>query len=192
MGDRMKLGPVFALSTLLLALAAQPAWSEAKSGPRIELIGGSDALSGRFEDTAYSKGGMVYGANLGYDRALSSVLAVGFDGELGGAGTRSTVTGTTAPSTIKFKTGRELYLGARVSVHGPRASVYIKAGIANLTRNEQVDGEDFIAGYNAVRAGLGGTFMLTSSIYGLAEYRYTKYKRTLSRDQILTGIGFRF
>jgi outer membrane immunogenic protein len=43
-----------------------------------------------------------------------------------------------------------------------------------------------------VRLGVGAQQALTNTIYVLAEYRYTSYQDNFSRNQLMTGVGFRF
>jgi outer membrane immunogenic protein len=45
---------------------------------------------------------------------------------------------------------------------------------------------------DGVRVGVGAQYQFSKTIYGSVEYRYSNYQDNLSRNQVLTGIGYRF
>lgn len=175
-----------ALGTALLA--ATPAFAE--SGPRAEALVGWDHVSldeGRYGLGTYGKSGFAYGGAVGYDWQLAPLVSVGVDGEIDG----STARYDRGISTLSV--GRDVYVGGRATLAvSPITSIYGKVGYANGSLTATAPGLYTSGNRDGVRLGVGVKQSLAPHIYGLLEYRYTSYHDDLTRNQLMTGLGFRF
>tara|TARA_R110000772_G_scaffold173328_3_gene285291 strand:- start:3114 stop:3806 length:693 start_codon:yes stop_codon:yes gene_type:complete len=218
--------------SILLPAAAQAQEKSPFSGPRIEILGGYDQLrsgsdvdidtddDGIFEDNGLDQSvdGFAYGAAVGYDFDLGSVV-VGLEGEyMDSTGKQKTSEDLAAPFGYRINVNRDLYLGARVGVQvAPRTLVYAKGGYTN-TRVEsrfqdrvEDDGYelDFDDGQSIDGFRVGaGVEQLIGPGYVKLEYRYSNYSSLkyddelfsdnssigidLDRHQVLAGVGVRF
>lgn len=175
------------------ALPVAPALAKAPVGPRVELQAGSDHISSSGEDSGYAfgKSGVSYGLAAGYDFALSSGVSAGLDAEVAGSGTKYTTSSGNAVYTAKM--GRDLYAGGRVSVGlGSAVNAYVKLGYANARATETLGAASVASTGGGLRIGIGGQVAFGKSVFGLVEYRHTKYQGDLKRDQVVTGLGLRF
>jgi outer membrane immunogenic protein len=205
-GDFMKIS-LCVLGFMTVLAASLPETALARGDARVEAQIGWDQLG---QGTYASKNplgnqktnGFAYGGNIGYDVPVSPRVSLGVDAGVGG-----TTSGMEAygGSTL-FKTGRDLYAGARVTLHTTsNLRVYAKVGYANtrFTSNigyypdaahggHVVRDADYIRNNDGVRAGVGVQYTLVGPVYALAEYRYTRYSEQISRNQVVTGVGLRF
>lgn len=169
-------------------LAAVPA--QAETGPRVEALVGLDRISldeGQYGLGTYNKSGFTYGGALGYDYQIAPVVSVGADVELDG----STARYRGGSSTLSA--GRDFYFGGRATLAiSPLTHVYAKVGYANGRITANLPGYSVSTNGDGVRFGVGLQQALAPRIYGLVEYRYTSYQDNFSRNQLLTGLGFRF
>jgi outer membrane immunogenic protein len=163
---------------------------QAETGPRVEALVGLDRISldeGQYGLGTYNKSGFTYGGALGYDYQIAPVVSVGADVELDG----STARYHGGPSMLSA--GRDFYFGGRATLAlSPLTHVYAKVGYANARITANLPGYSASTNGDGVRFGVGLQQSLAPRIYGLVEYRYTSYQDNFSRNQLLTGLGFRF
>ena len=176
------------LATALAAtFIAAPALAQEAEGPRfsgghIELIGGVDSASWAGE----SDTGVMYGIAGGYDfRSGNTVF--GIEAEAADATTDDCLMGC-------VEAGRDLYLGGRVGVVvGRSVLLYAKAGYTNARRTFGGFGWSTSANLDGIRGGVGMEWAIPNSPVALrAEYRYSNYESSYSRNQGVLGIGLRF
>lgn len=173
---------IFAAMTAALAISA-PAFAQDSTfvGPRAEAIVGYDAVKTNSNGLG-TPDGFMYGAALGYDFNLGSVIA-GVDAEI----TDSTVKRSFAGGSIKAD--RDLYIGARVGMPiGDTALAYVKAGYTNARFSALGVGENG----DGVRVGAGLEYKLAANLYVKGEYRYSNYQDDVERHQVVGGVGLRF
>jgi outer membrane immunogenic protein len=183
------------------------------TGPRVEVVGGWDRLSGQNQGVRTSNDGFVYGLGAGYDVQFGPAI-VGVEGE----GTLSTDklrrnNVFTSGDQNTLRVDRDLYVGARAGVAvAPTTLLYVKGGYTNtrlIARYTAPDGT-FGRGSGTVdgwRAGAGIEHKLSMfgpGGYVKAEYRYSKYSNLnvgsinrdvgvdMNRNQIVAGVGIRF
>lgn len=196
------------------ALVATPAAAQvaAPVGARVEAIVGYDRVSYDMEDTfgiddSVHLSGVLLGAGLGYDFAVSNGVSLGVDLEASfstadrAESYSGDFEGYDVDATGKISAGRDLYAGARVSFAvSPTTNVYLKAGYTNARVKASVEGTvdgEPVAVSDAgngdgVRAGVGAQFAINASTYVGAEYRYSNYEQNVSRNQIAATFGLRF
>ena len=192
------------------------------TGPRVEAILGYDVTKAgsSVDDDAtvgndQSTEGLLYGVGLGYDFDAGPVV-VGVEGEF---------TDSTAKTKYEngdfegfgfgnVKTGRDLYVGARVGAKvSPNTLVYVKGGYTNAKYdirtsdgttelNEDIDTDGW-------RAGIGAEHALSENTFAKVEYRYSKYGEAeidnngalpdsdrfdvdTDRHQVVAAVGWRF
>ncbi|MEW9856213.1 outer membrane protein [Novosphingobium sp. M1R2S20] len=192
------------------------------TGPRVEAIVGYDISKAGStvdddlnDDNDQSIDGFMYGIGAGYDYDFGSAV-VGVEAEL----TDSTAkTGFDAGEYegIGFgnvKTGRDIYLGARVGFKAaPTTLVYLKGGYTNARFDVLAnDGEteyDENIDTDGWRIGAGVEQKLSTNSFAKLEYRYSNYSKAeidfeddfpdserfdvdLDRHQIVASVGYRF
>ncbi|MBB3953680.1 outer membrane protein [Novosphingobium sediminicola] len=171
----------------LAILASAPAHAEAARGPRIEAKVGYDSTSIEFVGWSVSPSGFAYGGEVGYDLPVSKNISLGADAE---------ITGTTTQYRMgdyKLEFGRDLYAGGRITVAATRnVNLYAKVGYANLRSIETLGPLGVTGNGDGVRFGGGAQYLFDKNFYASVEYRYTNYQANVSRNQVLTGIGYRF
>ena len=214
------------LAASVLAAGATPAFAqstnEAFTGPRVEVLAGFDASkagSDIDDDTNdnndQSIEGLVYGAGVGYDIALGSIL-VGAEAEL---------TGSTAETEFddgdfegfgfgNVETGRDLYVGLRAGVlASPNLLVYAKGGYTNakynILSNDGTNDFNQDIDTDGYRIGAGAEYALSENTFAKLEYRYSNYSKAeldfaddipdserfdidTDRHQVVLGVGYRF
>jgi outer membrane immunogenic protein len=166
------------------------------SGFRLEALLGWDNV--RIENLGNTSG-FAYGAGIGYDFAVGETISVGVDAEIMGATTDAEATelvgGT--PITARVSTGRDIFLGARMTGKvADRFAVYARGGYVNGRAEATVSGAGFsdVASGNldGFRLGAGGQFLLGEKAYVGGEYRYSNYESDVVRHQVLATFGYRF
>jgi outer membrane immunogenic protein len=193
-----------AASALALSATAQAADF---TGPRVEARVGWDRLSidgirSSSPATASLEGdddGVTYGVALGYDQAIGERVIVGveaavdlseagFSGRAGNVGydidakrdiEAAVRLGTKLVDNVLLY-GKVGYTNARVR---SRVMIGGTTGTTTFVESENGDG---------VRVGGGLEVALTDQFFAKAEYRYSDYEADVSRNQVLTGVGFRF
>ena len=182
------------------AALATPAAAAPTAGGRVEAIVGWDHFSlglddFGFEDEDLSSDGIVFGVGAGYDFAVSPNASIGIDVEASESTADFDVTDGT--DSAEISAGRDLYAGARVTFGvSPSTNLYLKAGYTNLRvrGRTEIDGdiEEEAANADGLRGGAGVQFAVGTNAYVGAEYRYSNYEGSVSRHQVVGGIGFRF
>lgn len=195
----------FLIASALLASAAiatpafaqdapAPATDKPFQGFSITAITGVDSASAFGE----SGTGVIYGGQVGYD-IQSGKAVFGLEGEVAGASTKYCFN-PSATTQFCDKAGRDLYAGARVGyVVGNATMIYVKGGYTNA--RDSVSYTDSVTPANnskgagnqdGFRAGVGVETKLGTNLVAKAEYRYSNYANTYSRNQGVVGLGFRF
>ncbi|HEY9091081.1 porin family protein [Parasphingorhabdus sp.] len=218
--------------SMMVSAAAQAQETSPFSGPRIEILGGYDQLSsgsdvdidtdndGIFEenDIDQSVDGFAYGAAIGYDFDLGSVI-VGLEGEyMDSTGKQGTDEDIAAPFGYRINVNRDLYVGARIGAQvAPSTLLYAKGGYTN-TRVEsrfqdRLEDDGFDLNFDDAQSVDGfrvgaGVEQLIGPGYVKLEYRYSNYSAMkfddrlfsdnqeigidLDRHQVVAGVGMRF
>lgn len=195
------------MKRILIATAALGLASTAQAadftGPRVELRTGWDRLSVEGLPSANpatanidaDEDGVAYGLALGYDHAIGDSVIVGveagvdfFDNEVSGTiGTTRYDVDAKRDLDVAARIGTKLtdnvLLYGKVGYSNARVKSRFTTGATTLVDSENLDG---------VRVGGGLEVALNDRVYAKAEYRYTDYEAGISRNQVLTGIGFRF
>lgn len=226
----MNKGIAFLLAGGSLAILAAPAAAQDStfSGPWVAGVGGfdknkagssidddTDDPDGVFEENE-SANGIVYGAQLGYDVDLGSMV-VGAEAELTDSTADSDFAGD--PDTDfglgSVNTGRDIYVGARAGFKAtPSTLLYAKGGYTNARYNFLgSDGEtDYETNLDTDgwRVGAGVEQKLGSNAFAKLEYRYSNYNSAeidfeaegiedsdrfdidTDRHQVVAGVGWRF
>ncbi|MBF9152675.1 outer membrane beta-barrel protein [Novosphingobium jiangmenense] len=186
-----KLWTAFAV---LAAASATPAFAEAPSGVRTEVLVGWDRASLDLNDYGlgtYSEDGVGFGLAVGYDIPTTGSVAFGVDAEISDSSTKTVYDDGVDRAVIS--TGRDLYVGARVTAAvNPKLNLYGKVGYTNARIKGELNGFKDAANGDGVRLGLGAQLGLGGNSYGLVEYRYSNYEAGFSRNQVLAGLGLRF
>jgi outer membrane immunogenic protein len=177
------------IPAMLVALAAAtPAMADA--GPRVEALVGLDRVSldqGQNGLGSYNKTGFSYGGAVGYDWQMAPLVSLGVDGEIDGSTARYN------NGSSRVNAGRDLYIGGRATLAvSPLTNIYAKVGYADGRISANVPGYVLTGNHDGVRFGVGAQQSLAPRIYALLEYRHTSYQDNFSRNQLMTGLGFRF
>ena len=202
--------------------AAQVGEDTPFSGLRVQATTGYDQIKAGSsvdddgnDNNDQSAEGVFYGAAVGYDVDLGSVV-IGPEAEFSGS---SADTDFDDGDFEGFgfgnvSAGRDLYLGARVGVKAnPNMMFYAKGGYTNAKLNVRSnDGTtEFDTDYDldGYRVGGGLEYAFSNNLFANVEYRYSNYSRaevdfdgTLAdsdrfdidtdRHQVLVGLGARF
>lgn len=176
------------------AASATPAFAQAPSGVRTEVLVGWDRVSASLDDFGlgtYSEDGFGFGLALGYDIPTTGNVSFGVDAEISDSSTRYVYDDGVDRAVIS--TGRDLYVGARVTAAvNPNLNLYGKVGYTNARIKGELNGVKDGENGDGVRFGLGAQIGLGGNTYGLVEYRYSNYEGNFSRNQVMTGVGLRF
>ncbi|WP_298290420.1 outer membrane beta-barrel protein [Novosphingobium sp.] len=176
------------------AASATPAFAEAPSGVRTEVLVGWDRVSldlGDFGLGSYNQDGVGFGLAVGYDIPTTGNIAFGVDAEITDSSTKYEV--TDGIDTAALSTGRDLYVGARMTAAvNEKLNLYGKVGYTNARIKGTVNNVSESANGDGVRFGLGAQLGLGGNTYSLVEYRYSNYEGGFSRNQVLAGVGLRF
>lgn len=173
------------------AAASSPAFAEAPSGARTEVLVGWDRVSLDTGFGTFSEDGVGFALGVGYDIPASASVAFGVDAELSDSTTKSVY--DDGIDRLVVSTGRDLYVGARVTAAvNPKLNIYGKVGYTNARLTADLNGTSASDNGDGVRAGLGLQLGLNESSYGLVEYRYSNYEGGFERNQVLVGVGIRF
>lgn len=192
----------FLVATAALAMAST-AHAADFTGPRVELRTGWDRVSidgVRSADPATvdvdaREDGIAYGLALGYDHALGDRVIVGVEAAVDLSD--NDFAGTVGTLRYDVDPKRDIELAARLGTKlTDSILLYGKVGYSNArVKTRLTSGSTTIADSSngdGVRIGGGLEVALTDRVYAKAEYRYTDYEAGVSRNQVLTGIGFRF
>jgi outer membrane immunogenic protein len=176
-----------------ISLSSTPAMADPDAtftGPYVAAIGGWDRVQGN----KVHKDGFLYGGQAGYDIAAGKVRF----------GPEVEVTGSTEKGCISddgeiscAKAGRDLFAGGRIGyVVTPKALVYVAGGYTNARYDTSVSdaGAAFSddKNHSGGRVGAGVEYAVTKNMFVKTEYRYSRYSDSISRNQVIGGIGVRF
>ena len=178
------------LCTLAAPAVAQGPAAPPFSGPRIEVLAGTD-------------GAPTYGGAIGYDFRTRGIV-IGVEGELLESTHRNcdaaTLSGGVA-GRICALTGRDLYGGIRVGAPIARGTLlYVKGGYTNIRAIFGVDTgpgtPTFRFGIpetlDGVRVGGGIEQRIGGRAYIKGEYRYSDYGAGSYKHDAVIGLGIRF
>ena len=176
------------------AASATPAFAEAPAGVRTEVMVGWDRVSldlGDFGLGSYNEDGVGFALALGYDVPTAGNVSFGVDAEVSDSTTKYEFTDGT--DTVALSTGRDLYVGARLTAAvNPKLNLYGKVGYTNARIKGTINNVSEADNADGVRFGLGAQIGMGGNSYGLVEYRYSNYEAGFSRNQVLAGFGLRF
>lgn len=197
------------IATAAATMLATPAFAQSNSsvgGARIEATVGWDRPVLHIEDQSEGKSGVSYGAEFGYDFALSDFVFAGAYAGIDGASTKECISSGTETACVKA--GRNITAGVRVGTRvGGKAAVYVKGGYSNGritgTYTDSAapalndNASENMDGYHL---GAGVQVDLQGHVYVKAEYNYSAYKHYdvfgydthLDRHRIVAGVGVRF
>lgn len=185
-------------ASLLLSALATPALAQDTDKPfegaSVTAITGVDVGS----QIGDAKAGFMYGGQVGYDLQRGRTV-FGVEGELTDATTKKCYNSPSFGSC--GSASRDLYVGGRIGrVVGTSTLIYAKAGYTNA-RSEYTyydatttpttlgsgSGKS-----DGIRGGVGVEQKVGKNVALKAEYRYSNYEGTYSRNQGVVGLGFRF
>lgn len=191
---------MFPVAIAAAAAVATPALAQTAASPftgaRAEGLIGWD----RVQADVGKEDGVAYGFGVGYDVQMSN-LVVGLEAEFGDSTTKTCASGyLTVGDRLCARTGRDLYVGARVGTQiGASTLLYGKAGYTNarfkLAYDDGGSGAgDFRLGdnYDGLRLGAGLEYAIGPNSFVKSEYRYSNYEAGAEKHQVVAGFGFRF
>ena len=170
---------------------ATPAAAE---GFRAEIHGGWDHSSSDGVDDD----GVVYGVGLGYDLNVGQQAFVGVDFSLDDSSMKECAAGVLVTGDeLCVKAGRDLAAGVRAGVNlSERSKLYALAAYTNarvkVSYTDATGSESDAANLDGFRLGAGFEHLLTDTVYGKVEYRYSNYEADFERHQLLFGVGVNF
>jgi len=196
-----------ALSALAIAAVSAPAMAQDEStpfsGPYVAGMAGYDKLRIDSPIGASSDDGVLFGGVVGYDLNVRGVV-IGIEGEYSDSNTKETSSidvGEGDIVTSSLKTGRDLYVGARLGGEiVPGVLLYAKGGYTNAKLKAVIsDGDESesdsikLDGY---RLGAGVETEVAGFLARL-EYRYSRYQDLgdafqPERHQVAAMVGYRF
>lgn len=184
--------PLLGAAVLLAVYPPFPASAQDLSGPRIELRLGWDQIKFDLADVGQTGtrrvDGLIYGATLGYDVERPGGLILGGDVSLDFTGADLAI----------FDPRRDIGLSGRVGTRiSDNAMLFGRIGYTNLrtrTLTTLGDGSDQrnIRTLDGLRLGVGTEVGMARGLYLKAEYDYSNYEDGVTRNRVLTGLGFRF
>lgn len=195
---KMRLAQAAAI-VLAAGLAATSAQAEPFVGPRVEATVGWNQL--RFDlrdvdaDESATNSELGWGFAAGYDVELGSNLIAGVEAGISFADDEFSF--ADGSLTRSYDGSRDLSLMGRLGTRiGGTSLGYLTAGYTNYRVDETL-ADGGIATIQTVnldglRLGAGLEVALSPSTYLKSEYRHSIYEDDISRDEVLTGIGFRF
>lgn len=210
--------PAAAVSGPVLAQDVQSTFS----GPRVEAIIGYDvSRSGSSVDIddvdpgRQQIDGLMYGAGVGFDFAISDGVVFGVEGEFTDSTAKYEFGGTPNDFVLgQVEAGRDIYVGGRLgAVIGSSTLAYVKGGYTNARYNFlATDGTTNVnqrLDLDGWRAGAGIEQAIGENAFAKIEYRYSNYTEgefdfndtvpdsgrfdlDTDRHQIVASVGLRF
>lgn len=188
---RNTLKNIIALAIAATALTAAPAMAQEFTGPRVEARLGFDSAT--LNANGGQATGLSYGGGIGYDYALSPKVRLGVE-----AAVDSSTADKEFRGLLRADARRDIEVGGRLGyLVSPNTMFYAKAAYSNAQVGYSLDtgtgrvgiGHSTGDGY---RVGGGVEVAASKHVYGKVEYRYSDYGNGDQRNQVLTGIGYRF
>lgn len=186
------------LVTAAVTLALFPTAASAQDDPRHDSTGlrveGLIGYENAAFDSVTNANGLLYGVGLGYDVGWKR-LRFGLEGEVTDSTARKCVFTFAVPNSVCLRTARDLYVGARFGVEVSRGVLlYGKAGYTNYGESNvfspAAGGAVTHPHFDGVRVGAGAEFAISGRAFVKAEYRFSKYERSINFDKHQTVIGF--
>lgn len=184
--------PLVGATILLAAYWPFPVSAQDFTGPRVEVRLGWDQIKFDLADVGQTGtrriDGLNYGVSLGYDLERPGGLVFGGDVSLDFTGADLAV----------FDPRRDIGISGRIGTRiSDNALLFGRLGYTNLrtrTLTTLGDGTDErnIRTLDGVRLGVGAEVGMASNLYLKAEYDYSNYEDGVTRNRVLTGLGFRF
>ncbi len=172
------------------------------TGLRIEAAAGYDRLEAYYieDDTKYYDGasGIRYGAEIGYDFAVGSLVAGAYASYAGSSIDRCDDLDVFV---LCQRAGNEVAVGGRIGGRIGRVSqAYAKLGYSQLTLNLSAAGTGFEETYRGVQFGFGGEYGIGNGAYLKAEVFGSSFGtgKTIYEDlnferrSVTVGVGYRF
>ncbi len=177
------------------------------AGLRLEIATGYDNLEVNYyeDDTKYYDGssGVRYGAEAGYDVAVSRNLLLG--GYVGATGTSTDRCDAVLAGTLCQKPGLELVGGVRLGIMaGERTQFYFRGGYTSMKLDLSYTEGRFTDAtsetYSGGHFGFGAEYAFPGGAYAKADLGMTSFSTSdrlyedlnLERRQAIVGVGFRF
>ena len=190
------------------------------TGPRVEAIIGYDKVkAGSSIDDIYDRNnsmdGLLYGIGVGYDADLGGVV-LGAEAELSDSTAKTRFRNGEMEDFGygRVKTGRDIYVGARIGAKvGPSTLLYAKGGYTNAQLKAVANYGDVDYGakfkLDGWRVGAGVEQAISTNTFAKIEYRYSKYEDAkfdfgdggpdthsfdvdTDRHQVVAAVGMRF
>ncbi|RED17814.1 outer membrane immunogenic protein [Parasphingopyxis lamellibrachiae] len=180
-------------------LGVTAAHAEEFVGPRVEATIGWNQLQFDLRNPQTSENEtnseLGWGFAAGYDVPIGSNLIAGV--EAGISFSDDEYSFEDGSVTRSYDGSRDIALMGRLGTRiGNNALGYLAAGYSNYRTDEFVENGGILTSetvnLDGLRLGAGLEVALTPSTYLKSEYRHTIYEDDISRNEILTGIGFRF
>jgi outer membrane immunogenic protein len=182
------------LLAAIAALLVVPGVAAAQdiSGPRVEARIGWETPTVSGDGDVYKIGQAVsYGAEAGYDVALSEKVALGGYVNYEASGVNLCDSGYCIGENGNLGAGARLTFGL-----GGRAAIYVKGGYARISMKASSGGVSDSESKSGVQGGLGFEFGVASHVYAFVEGSYADYGSlygiNLQRRHVAGGVGFRF
>ena len=190
-----KLVAFIAFTAVVATSAPAAAQQAAPAGARVEALVGYDAFRVDLNDYGIDEklkdNDLFYGVGAGYDFAVSPGMSAGVDVEYSSSNNKADF--DDGEENAEFRTGRDLYAGARINFPiSQAANLYVKGGYTNLKLKGEIDGIDDSVNLDGARIGAGGDFSLNGPLYVGGEYRFSNYENDVTRHQFAVKVGTRF
>lgn len=183
-----------------LAAFGRPVQAQDFTGPRVEARIGWDQL--RFDlddvgvDGSNKESDLAWGVAVGYDVPLQRSLVAGV--EAGVTFSDIDFAASDGTTTYGFHAKRDIELSGRLGARvGSAALLYGKLGYTNFRLGSESVAAETLSdlgskNLDGLRLGAGLEVAVAPSAYLKSEYRHSNYEDGVSRNEILTGAGFRF
>lgn len=164
------------IAAVAAAVIAAPAFAQDFSGPRAGVVVGVSGDESPFDNAEF-----VYGAQVGYDVAVSPGFRLGAEADI-------------AKADIEDVDVTQTSVGVRMTFPAStKGALFVSGGYSNLDAEYAGFGENF-GGY---RLGGGGEVKLGRNAYTSLEYRYSEYDlsdygASAHTHSALLGLGLRF
>lgn len=169
----------FAMGIVAALLIAAPTFAVEFTGPRVGVTAGYQSIKG-----TTSADGIAYGANVGYDFAITPNWTVGAQVDYNGSSANKTI------NLVNINADADWGAGARVGYK-------LNEGVLVYAGGGYERGKFNSVSLDGYRLNTGVEFALTDHIFGTVEYRYNDYTKTphggdVKSNNLLLGATYRF